>query len=323
MKGVRDVSSDPKDSTIRLSTSPLGTHEQSPAVAGSAADNLPEDQPQSLPETAPTSDLAPTAAATPQWPADGPSSDAPGSDASGSDAPQAGAESQPSGAAEDNLPTEETLENGPTEEPEEENLEDEDMDVEPLELVSEDVPDDQIVKDWYILKVQVNREESIRDALQRRVKIAGLDRYFGDIIVPTEDIAEFSKSGKRRIVKRKLYPGYIMVYMAINDDTWFLVRETPGIGDFTGSAGKPTPMERREVERILSLGAAEDSGDSHVKTAIPFRAGDRVRVKEGYFQNFEGDVESVDEANGRVTVMINIFGRSTPVELEHWQIEAV
>jgi transcriptional antiterminator NusG len=136
-------------------------------------------------------------------------------------------------------------------------------------------------------------------------------------------VAEFTKTGKRRIVKRKLYPGYIMVHMAINDDTWFLVRETPGIGDFTGSAGKPTPMDTNEVERILNLGGDERSEEGQVKTAIPFKMGDRVRVKEGYFQNFEGDVESVDEANGRVTVMINIFGRSTPVELEHWQVEAV
>jgi transcriptional antiterminator NusG len=114
-----------------------------------------------------------------------------------------------------------------------------------------------------------------------------------------------------------------MVHMAINDDTWFAVRETPGIGDFTGSAGKPTPMETSEVERILNLGATKDDGETQIKTSIPYKAGDRVRVKEGYFQNFEGDVESVDEANGRVTVMINIFGRSTPVELEHWQIESV
>jgi transcriptional antiterminator NusG len=101
------------------------------------------------------------------------------------------------------------------------------------------------------------------------------------------------------------------------------VRETPGIGDFTGSAGKPTPMDPKEVQRILNLGATQEGGEPHVETAIPFRMGDRVRVKEGYFQNFEGDVESVDEANGRVTVMINIFGRSTPVELEHWQMESV
>ena len=190
-------------------------------------------------------------------------------------------------------------------------------------LSAEDEDADELKMHWYILKVQVNREESIRDALQRRVKIEELDEYFGDIVVPTEDIAEFTKSGKRRVVKKKLYPGYIMVHMAINDDTWFLVRETPGIGDFTGSAGKPTPMDTGEVERILNIGGGVDEGATPVKTAIPYKPGDRVRVKEGHFLNFEGDVESVDEANGRVTLMINIFGRSTPVELEHWQIESV
>ncbi|MEO8493769.1 MAG: transcription termination/antitermination protein NusG [Planctomycetota bacterium] len=201
---------------------------------------------------------------------------------------------------------------------------DEDIDVEPLELIADPHgPDEEIKTEWYILKVQVNREESIRAALERKVKIEGLERYFGDIVVPTEDIAEFTKTGKRRVVKKKLYPGYIMVNMAINDDTWFAVRETSGIGDFTGSAGRPAPMNPVDVERILKLGADEEDGDQQVKTAIPFNVGDRVRVKDGYFQNFEGDVEIVDEANGRVTVMINIFGRSTPVELEHWQIESV
>lgn len=187
------------------------------------------------------------------------------------------------------------------------------------ELPEEEEPD----PCWYILKVQVNREDSIKDALLRRVKLEGLERYFLDVVVPTEDVAEFTKTGKRRVVKRKLYPGYIMVNMIVTDDTWFLVRETPGIGDFTGSAGKPTPMDPRDVERILNLGRPEEEGETQVRTAIPFKVGDRVRVKEGYFQNFEGDVESIDEANGRVTVMINIFGRSTPVELEHWQIENV
>jgi len=214
-------------------------------------------------------------------------------------------------------------------EPEDAEVEDTEVDdtevedVEPLELILEPSVDEVLKTEWYILKVQVNREDSIRDALQRRVKVEGLDRYFKEIVVPTEDVAEFTKTGKRRVVKRKLYPGYIMVNMHINDETWFLVRETPGIGDFTGSAGKPTPMLQRDVERILNIGKADDGIDAHVKTAIPFKQGDRVRVKDGYFQNFEGDVESVDEANGRVTVMINIFGRSTPVELEHWQIEAV
>ena len=136
--------------------------------------------------------------------------------------------------------------------------------------------DEEITTNWYILKVQSNREESIRDGLWRRVKVAGLERYFTEIIVPTEDVAEF-KNGKKRISKRKLYPGYIVVNMSINDDTWFLVRETPGIGDFTGSAGKPTPMLTHEVERIVKSTKKEEEGGEPVKTAILFKIADRVR----------------------------------------------
>ncbi len=176
---------------------------------------------------------------------------------------------------------------------------------------------------WYILKVQVNREDSIRDALVRRIKMHGLEEFFGDVVVPTEDIAEFNRSGKRRIVKKKLFPGYIMVNMIINDDTWFLVRETSGIGDFTGTFGKPTPMSDEEVRRIIQIDDEVEEGEQQVKTAIPFKKGDRVRVKDGNFQNFEGEVDNIDEASGRVTIIVSIFGRSTPVELEHWQIEEV
>lgn len=180
--------------------------------------------------------------------------------------------------------------------------------------------------EWYILKVQVNRETSIRDGLLRRIKMEGLEEYFEDVIVPTEDIVEFTRSGKRKVVKRKLYPGYIMVNMMLQDDSWFLVRETPGIGDFTGTFGKPTPMPADEVERILTVAQPEEDAEGdepQLKTAIPFKPGDRVRVKDGNFQNFEGEVDGIDEANGRVTLIINIFGRSTPVELEHWQIEEI
>jgi transcriptional antiterminator NusG len=177
-----------------------------------------------------------------------------------------------------------------------------------------------INRQWYILKVQTNREESIRDALQRRVAMAGLDQYFGDIIVPTEMISEF-KGGKKRVSKRKLYPGYIVVNMEINDDTWYLVRETSGIGDFTGAMGRPSPMAPEDVAKIVAK--TEEKPDESPRVDIRFKQGDRVRIKEGTFENFEGNVEAIDQANGRVTVMINIFGRSTPVELEYWQIEAV
>lgn len=197
-------------------------------------------------------------------------------------------------------------------------------DVEPLELIEESGESDEDVQmDWYILKVQVNRENTICDALQRNVKVKGLERYFGEILIPTEDVREFTKTGKQRVVKRKLYPGYILVNMAINDDTWFLVRETPGIGDFTGSIGKPTPMDPHDVERILATSKPPEEGETTPRIGIKFKPGDRVRVKEGYFQNFEGEVDTIDEANGRITVMINIFGRATPVELDHWQFEEV
>lgn len=191
--------------------------------------------------------------------------------------------------------------------------------VEPLELAPE-LTDEEMEHRWYILKVASNREGSIADALRRRIKVEGLDKFFSEIVVPTEDVAEF-KAGKKRVVKRKLYPGYICVKMYINDDTWFLVRETPGIGDFTGAAGKPTPMLPHEIERILPK--PEGPADDKVKFGIPFHVRDKVRIKEGTFENFEGEVEGVDEANGRVTVVINIFDRPTPVEIDHHQLETV
>lgn len=196
--------------------------------------------------------------------------------------------------------------------------------VEPLEFIDEGNADDSLEYHWYILKVAVNREDSIKEALLRKVRMNGLEKYFKEVVVPTEDVKEFTKAGKARVVKKKLYPGYILVNMSVNDETWFIVRETPGIGDFTGAGGKPTPMLDVDVNRILKLSRPVEEGPGGpVKTTIPFKHGDRVRVKEGYFQNFEGDVDTIDEANGRVSVLVNIFGRSTPVELEHWQIEKV
>jgi transcription termination/antitermination protein NusG len=187
----------------------------------------------------------------------------------------------------------------------------------PVEIAE---PEAAVERNWYILKVQSNREESIKDGLLRRVKVAGLDEYFGDVIVPTETVTEF-KNGKKRVVKRKLYPGYIVVNMAITDETWFVVRETPGIGDFTGAAGKPSPMRQDEIDKLTRK---EKAAETEAPTlSIAFRPGDRVKINDGTFENFEGDVSAVDAANGRITVMINIFGRSTPVELEYWQVEGV
>lgn len=173
-------------------------------------------------------------------------------------------------------------------------------------------------KNWYILKVQVNRESPIKANLEQRIAIAGLGRYFGEILVPTEKVTEI-RGDKKRIVKKKLYPGYIMVYMEINDDTWYLVRETSGIGDFTGASGKPTPMLPHEVQRMLAV-EKEDPAESP-KLKVGYQVGTQIKVKDGTFENFEGVVDAIDFTSGRVTVIINLFGRSTPVELEYWQIE--
>ena len=173
---------------------------------------------------------------------------------------------------------------------------------------------------WYILKVQSNREDSIREGLISRIKLQGLDHLFGEVIVPKEQVTEF-KSGKKRVVSRKLYPGYILVHIVLNDESWYLVRETSGIGDFTGSAGRPSPMLEADVNKLLNK--AEEKTDDAPRLKISFRKGDRVKINEGTFENFEGEVEQIDEANGRVTVILSIFGRSTPVDIEYWQIETV
>jgi transcription termination/antitermination protein NusG len=179
--------------------------------------------------------------------------------------------------------------------------------------------DDRPVKmDWYILKVQSNREDSIREGLKRNVERAGLEKYFGEIIVPIETVTEF-KGGKKKTVKRKLYPGYLVVQMEINDDTWYLVRDTAGIGDFTGSIGRPSPMSPQDIAKIRSK--TEEKTDEAPRLNIRVKKGDRVKINEGTFENFEGEVDNINEASGRVSVIINIFGRPTSLELEHWQIE--
>lgn len=175
-------------------------------------------------------------------------------------------------------------------------------------------------RQWYILKVQSNREDSIREALLRRISMQGMGKFFGDVVVPKEQVTEF-KGGKKKVVSRKLYPGYILVNMLLNDETWYLVRETGGIGDFTGSGGRPSPMLPQDVAKLLNK--AVEKADDTPRLKISFKKGDRVKINEGTFENFEGEVEQIDEANGRVTVMLSIFGRSTPVDIEYWQIESV
>jgi transcriptional antiterminator NusG len=175
---------------------------------------------------------------------------------------------------------------------------------------------------WYVLKVQSSREDTIRDALVRRVKMLALDRFFGKIVVPTEKITEI-RNNKKRIVERKTYPGYIMIEMELNEKTWFLVRETPGVGDFVGAHGTPTKMTDAEVNQMLGQETAKTEDAVPAKVRIDVERGDRVKIKDGPFENFEGTVEEVIEGRGLVKVMLIIFNRPTPVDLEYWQVERI
>jgi transcriptional antiterminator NusG len=176
--------------------------------------------------------------------------------------------------------------------------------------------------EWYVLKVQSNREKSIKSSLERRIKREGLEEYFGEIVIPTQDVKE-NKGGKMKVVAHKLFPGYIMIHMELNDETWYLVRDTTGVGDFTGAAGKPIPMQPHEVAAMLRQDQPAGGAKAEPITKINIEVGDMVKIKEGGFEGFEGTVDAVDEANGRITVLVEVFGRSTPVELEHWQAERV
>lgn len=176
---------------------------------------------------------------------------------------------------------------------------------------------------WYVLKVQSNRERTIRDSLLKRIRREGLQEHFGEIVIPTEKVVE-TKGGKKKVRDQKLFPGYMMIQMELNDDTWYLVRDTSGVGDFTGAAGKPMPMQEHEIARMMGkpeVGEEAEAPQPVVKFSV--EVGDTVKVKEGPFESFEGSVDSLDETSGKVKVMIEIFGRSTEVELEHWQVEKV
>lgn len=172
---------------------------------------------------------------------------------------------------------------------------------------------------WYVVRVQSGREESVKDGLLRRVNAAGLQGKIANVIVPTEKVTEI-RSGRKTIREKKLYPGYIMIQMLQDKDAWFLVRETPGIGDFLGLK-EPIPMAEHEVNKMLVEQTGAEEEKPRIK--IDFQKGDTVRVKEGAFENFDGIVEEINSQKGLVGITITIFGRATRVELEYWQVEKV
>jgi transcriptional antiterminator NusG len=195
----------------------------------------------------------------------------------------------------------------------------------PTPTVATDAPDEPPAqpvgnKHWYVVKVQSGREESIKEAIERRVKIEGLEEYFGQIIIPVHRETQM-RSGKRVTKEIKLYPGYLMVEVEYNDRILYLFRETSGVGDFVGGGVNhpPPPMSEREVERML--GGQGQHREGVVQPKPRFDRGDRVKVKDGTFAGMEGEVKEILEAKGLVRVELTIFGRPVPVELEYWQVE--
>lgn len=188
----------------------------------------------------------------------------------------------------------------------------------------EEAPTQRVGMDWYVLRVASNREEQVRGTLERKVKIEGVDDRIGRILVPTLKEKRM-KAGLAKVYERKLYPGYVFVEMATEDDgsisenVWFLVKETSGVGDFIGSEGKPIKMTEHDV--VAMLAASEKAEEQPGLSGLNFCKGDLVKVTEGSFENFEGTIDLVDEHRGMVTVLLTIFGRSTPVEVEYWQLE--
>ena len=174
-------------------------------------------------------------------------------------------------------------------------------------------------KQWYVVHTQTGHENKVRVNVKKRADIKGLSEYISQILIPAERVSEV-RSGKKSIVQRKFFPGYILIEMELNDQTWYLIRHTPGVTGFVGSGGKPIPLHNSEMKNILKQ---VQERTAKPKPKIIFEKGEAVRVKEGPFVNFDGTIEEINPAKGKLKVMVSIFGRVTPVELEYWQVERV
>ena len=175
-----------------------------------------------------------------------------------------------------------------------------------------------MAKKWYVVHAYSGFEKSVKRALLERIERAEMQDKFGQILVPVEEVVEM-KSGQKAISERKFFPGYVLVEMDMTDDSWHLVKNTPKVTGFVGgTAHHPTPITDREVQNILDQ---IQEGVEKPKPKVLFEVGEGVRVKEGPFTDFHGNVEEVNYEKSRLRVEVSIFGRSTPVELEFAQVE--
>ena len=173
-------------------------------------------------------------------------------------------------------------------------------------------------KRWYVVHAYSGFEKSVQRALVERIARDGMEDFFGQILVPVEEVVE-RRNGQKSISERKFFPGYVLVEMEMNDDTWHLIKSTPKVTGFVGgTANKPTPISEKEVDKIMQQ---MKDGVDKPRPKVLFEVGEMVRVKEGPFTDFNGSVEDVNYEKSKIRVSVTIFGRATPVELDFGQVE--
>jgi transcriptional antiterminator NusG len=176
-----------------------------------------------------------------------------------------------------------------------------------------------MAKQWYIIHTYSGYEARVRENLKQRIEAMGMRDTIGEILIPTEDVVEM-KEGKKKVTARKFFPGYVLVNMEMSDDAWHLVKNTPKVTGFLGSANRPTPLSQGEVDRIITQVTVSAEKP---KPKFSFKPGEQVRITDGPFSNFTGVVEELNEDKSTLKVMVTIFGRATPVELDFLQVEKV
>jgi transcriptional antiterminator NusG len=173
---------------------------------------------------------------------------------------------------------------------------------------------------WYVVHTQSGYEKKVKSNLEARISSMNMEERIHEVVIPLEDVVEF-KNGKKVVVQKKVFPGYLLVRCDLDDDSWYVIRNTPGVTGFVGQGAKPSPLPRRDVEMFLAVKTDEVEATTRKgKPKLEYEVGETVRVKEGPFADFSGEVVTIDENHLKVTVLVNIFGRETPVELDFAQV---
>ena len=182
-------------------------------------------------------------------------------------------------------------------------------------IADSDQPELEASSDWYVIHSYSGYENKVKKNLESRIDTMGMNNRIFSVIVPTEEQVEL-KGGKRRTTQRRIFPGYLLIQMILDDDSWSVVRNTPGVTGFVGMGNKPTALTQEEVDRIMNRIEADAP-----TIKVNFMEGDNVQITDGPFANFNGTVDSIDREKGKVRVLVNFFGRDTPIELDFLQVE--